>query len=173
MPEQRRKSLVRHFTSTGFVVQDGATLLHWHGKLGMWLPPGGHVEENEDPVQAVLREVEEETGIVVEVLATGGVDGAPARPVQIPPPITILIEDIDDPVDGFHQHIDFIYVCRPTAPVNGAPDGWRWVTEEELASGAPLSRPGVGPEPPSDDVRVRGAQAFLVARDHAARSVLE
>ena len=93
---------------------------------------------------------------MVEVVPTGGVDGAPARPVQIPPPITILIEDIDDPVDGFHQHIDFIYVCRPTAPVTGLPNGWRWVTEEELASGAPLSRPGVGPEPLSDDVRVRG-----------------
>ena len=56
---------VRHFTATGFVVHEGATLLHWHSKVKMWLPPGGHVEENEDPVQAVLREVEEETGLKV------------------------------------------------------------------------------------------------------------
>ena len=162
-------SLVRHFTATGFVVQDGATLLHWHPKLGMWLPPGGHVEENEDPVQAVLREVEEETGIPVEVVPTGGLDGALAYPVEIPPPLTILIEDIHDPVDGFHQHIDFIYVCRPTAPVTGVPDSWLWVTEEELASGAPLGRPGATPEPLPDDVRLRGAQAFRVVREHAAR----
>lgn len=161
-----RVSLVRHFTSTGFVVQDGATLLHRHPKLDMWLPPGGHVEENEDPVQAVLREVEEETGIVAEVVPTGGVDGAPAIPVQISPPITILIADIDDPVDGFHQHIDFIYVCRPATPVTGVPDGWLWVTEQELASGAPLSSPGVGPEPPPDNVRAQGAQAFRVVRDY-------
>ena len=116
-------------------------------------------------MQAVLREVEEETGIVTEVVPTGGVPGAPARPVQIPPPITILIADIDDPVDGFHQHIDFIYVCRPTTPVIGTPDGWLWVTEEELASGAPLSRPGADPEPPVDNVRAQGMEAFRVVRD--------
>ena len=162
-------SLVRHFTSTGFVVQDGATLLHWHPKLAMWLPPGGHVEENEDPVQAVLREVEEETGIVTEVVPTGGVVGAPAIPVQISPPITILIADIDDPVDGFHQHIDFIYVCRPVTPVTGVPDGWLWVTEEVLASGAPLGRPGADPEPPLANVRAQGMQAFRLAREYAAR----
>lgn len=161
--------LVRHFTSTGFVVQDGATLLHWHPKLGMWLPPGGHVEENEDPVQAVLREVEEETGIPVEVVPTDDFDDDLTHPVQIPPPIVILIEDIDDPVDGFHQHIDFIYVCRPIAPVTGVPDGWLWVTEGELASGEPLTLPGAPPEPAPDDVRTRGAQAFRMVRDHAAR----
>ena len=43
---------VRHFTATGFVVHEGATLLHWHPKVKMWLPPGGHIEPNEDPVQA-------------------------------------------------------------------------------------------------------------------------
>ena len=26
-----------------------------HRKLGMWLYPGGHIEADEDPVQAVLR----------------------------------------------------------------------------------------------------------------------
>ena len=157
-------SLVRHFTATGFVVQDGATLLHWHPKLSMWLPPGGHMEENEDPVQAVLREVEEETGIRAEVVPTGDFEDDHAYPVQVPPPLTILIEDIDDPVDGFHQHIDFIYICRPLAPVTSLPDGWVWVSEEELAAGTPLSRPGASPEPPADDVRLRGGQAFRAAR---------
>ena len=157
-------SLVRHFTSTGFVVQDGATLLHWHPKLGMWLPPGGHIEPNEDPVQAVVREVEEETGIPVEVVPTGEFEEDHAYPVQIPPPLTILIEDVDDPVDGLHQHIDFIYVCRPKHAVADLPQDWRWVTEEELASGAALERPGAVPEPPRDDVRLRGAQAFRAAR---------
>ncbi|MHB8375756.1 MAG: NUDIX domain-containing protein, partial [Dehalococcoidia bacterium] len=57
----------RHFTVSGFVVERGQTLLHWHRKNGMWLPPGGHVEPGEDPVQAVEREVLEETGIAAEV----------------------------------------------------------------------------------------------------------
>ena len=61
--------LVRHFTATGFLSHDGRTALHWH-RLGKWLPPGGHLEENEDPVQTVLREIEEETGIPARVIET-------------------------------------------------------------------------------------------------------
>jgi 8-oxo-dGTP diphosphatase len=41
-------------------------LLGDHRKSGLWLPPGGHVEEGEDPRQAVLREAREELGITAE-----------------------------------------------------------------------------------------------------------
>ena len=39
----------RHFTATGYVVIDNSILLHFHPKVKMWLPPGGHIELNEDP----------------------------------------------------------------------------------------------------------------------------
>ena len=68
--------VTRHFTATGFVVRDGHVLLHWHPKIGAWLPPGGHVEQNEDPVQAVHREVLEETGVEVEVVSYAAAAGA-------------------------------------------------------------------------------------------------
>ena len=157
-------TLTRHFTSTGFVVQNGATLLHWHVKVKAWLPPGGHVMENEDPVQAVLREVEEETGIQAEVIASGNPDVTLDYPTQITPPLTIMIEDIDDPVQGCHQHIDFIYVCRPLHPVVDVPDGWRWVTQEELSSVVALKRDGFAAEPPPEDVRVLGEYAFQLSK---------
>ena len=106
---------VRHFTATGFVVRDGLVALHWHPKVKAWLPPGGHVDENEDPVEAVLREIREETGIEAEVVST--VPRIPLDyPTQVAPPFTIMVEDIDDPVDGYHQHIDMIYFCRPVGP---------------------------------------------------------
>ena len=38
-------------------------LLGDHRKSGLWLPPGGHVEDGEDPRQAVTREAREELGI--------------------------------------------------------------------------------------------------------------
>ena len=41
-------------------------LLGDHRKSGLWLPPGGHVEEDEDPRQAVIREAREELGIAAE-----------------------------------------------------------------------------------------------------------
>ena len=33
------------FVATGYLVRDAKTLLLKHKKLGMWLPPGGHIEE--------------------------------------------------------------------------------------------------------------------------------
>ncbi len=161
-------TLERHFTATGFVVQDDATLLHWHAKLQCWLPPGGHIEPNEDPVQAVLREVAEETGVEAEVVPTGGVGSHLAYPEEVTPPLTIMVEDINDPVQGFHQHIDFIYVCRPKAPVGGAPTGWRWVTRDELASGVVLHLDGLEGASPPDDVRLLAGKAFEAVRAHSA-----
>ena len=62
-------SNIRHFTATGFVVDSNAILLHWHPKVLAWLPPGGHIENNEDPVEAILREVLEETGAILNSLS--------------------------------------------------------------------------------------------------------
>ncbi|MEC9365812.1 MAG: NUDIX domain-containing protein, partial [Chloroflexota bacterium] len=44
--------------------------LHRHPKIKLWLPPGGHVEADEDPVEAVLREIKEETGLLAAVSET-------------------------------------------------------------------------------------------------------
>ena len=153
---------VRHFTASGYVIRDGCVLLHWHPKVGGWLPPGGHIEANEDPVQAVLREIEEETGIVAEVLPAGIVLDL-EYPVQVQPPFTILVEDIDDPIDGRHQHIDMIYLCRPTDGVAALKDGWLWASRPALAEGAPLHAPGAPCEPPPRDVRMLALAAFDAA----------
>ena len=152
---------VRHFTATGFVVHRDATLLHWHRKVKMWLPPGGHIEENEDPVQAVLREVEEETGVQVEVVPTG----TPIEldyPKQVHAPFTIEIEDIDDPVQGWHQHIDMIYFCKPVGIPKAVNEGWVWVSKDELESGVALDSGDGDAVPPPEDVRVLAAHAFEV-----------
>jgi ADP-ribose pyrophosphatase YjhB (NUDIX family) len=47
---------VRHFTASGIVLDGGSVLLIEHARLCWWMPPGGPIEPNEDPVQAVLRE---------------------------------------------------------------------------------------------------------------------
>ncbi len=155
----RDSGIIRHFTATGFVVDGGATLLHWHLKVKAWLPPGGHIEPNEDPVQAALREIFEETGVRAEAVGR-----APfldiAYPRQVAPPFTIMVEDIDDPENGAHQHIDFIYFCRPVGQAGPLREGWRWVSREALAEGAPLELPGGGAAPPPEDVRRLAEEAF-------------
>ena len=154
-------TLVRHFTATAFVVHDDCVALHWHPKVKAWLPPGGHIEENEDPVQAALREVQEETGLRAEIVPTSEVIEL-SYPTQVLPPFTIMVEDIDDPVQGFHHHIDMIYFCRLAAPPGPLSDGWRWVSRHDLAGRVPLALPDGRAEAPPEDVRVLALHAFRV-----------
>lgn len=98
----------RHFTVAVFVVHEGSVLLHLHRKLGMWLPPGGHIEKDELPDDAAVREVLEETGIEVELVGEKREDIT--DPVQLHRPAGVQLEYIGPG----HEHIDLIYFARPT-----------------------------------------------------------
>ena len=156
----------RHFTATGFVVQGDRTLLLWHKRLQQWMPPGGHIEPDEDPVTAVLREIREETGLAAEVIPL-----APVMPIehpsQLPAPYIILLEDSPEPGDP-HQHIDLIYFCRPVDGVRQDPSldpTLCWVEEAALRAGQPLELSVGGIAPPiALDVRLLGLKAIETAR---------
>lgn len=51
-----------------FSPEKSKVLLVDHKKAELWLPPGGHVEPNEDPKETVSREAKEELGIEAEFL---------------------------------------------------------------------------------------------------------
>ena len=53
------------FTVEVFVVYANRVLLRKHDKYKLWLSVGGHVELDEDPNQAAVREVKEEVGLDV------------------------------------------------------------------------------------------------------------
>lgn len=154
----------RHHTATAYIVADGRTLLMWHEKLRMWLPPGGHCELNEDPVQAALREALEETGIRCAIIPPPGllVCGGPA---VLPPPAVILVEDIVRHDQPFHQHIDHVYFTRPLEPLDfDAPlptdHPWRWLRAEELSEAFSLAAPDGTLVPVAEDVRLLGIRAI-------------
>ena len=100
-----------HFTATGLVFNEiGEILMIKHKKLCVWLPPGGHVDENELPCKAVLREIFEETGVKATVISVAQNFGIPIDDYELPLPMEILLEDIEG--TGMHNHIDMIYLCR-------------------------------------------------------------
>lgn len=116
-----------------FIVNEDAVLLRMHEKYDMWLPPGGHVELDEDIVEAALREAKEETGLDVTLLGTApeAVDEG-ERELLIPRFIN------RHPVSDTHEHISFIYFGtsenRDLAPAEGEKtDGFMWFTKEDLA----------------------------------------
>jgi 8-oxo-dGTP diphosphatase len=157
---------VRHMTATGFLVWQERVLLHWHRKNRLWLPFGGHIEANEDPVQTVLREIEEESGIAAELLWTRP-PFAFDEPRQLPPPVTILLERATDGT-SWHEHIDLIYFCRPRAGVDGLAverdPTLRWLTADELRANRPVAP--LPDEPPAEiplDVRTLALEAIRAA----------
>jgi len=58
------------FTVSVFIVFEDKILLVNHPRYGKWLPIGGHIELDEDPEEALFREVKEETSLEVEILST-------------------------------------------------------------------------------------------------------
>ena len=128
----------RHFTATTYVVVDGAVALHEHDGLGKWLPPGGHVDRDELPHEAALREVREETGLDAELVAEEGTFGSETVD-PLPEPRHLLLADVNvfDEVVG-HQHVDFVYFARAGTREIRPADGeqpaadWAWFSPPEL-----------------------------------------
>ncbi len=123
------EGVTRDFVATGLVVLEERVLLLFHHKLQRWLPPGGHIEHPELPEDAAMREVFEETGIHVEIVAEHeptGFEHALARPAGI------QLEDIEPG----HQHIDLLYFARPLGSIevkrNEESDAIGWFTVEEM-----------------------------------------
>ncbi len=58
------------FVSNVFIVNGDAVLLRKHDKYKVWLPPGGHIELDEDPAEAAVREMKEEVGLNVTLIGS-------------------------------------------------------------------------------------------------------
>jgi len=110
----------RHFCATAYVFDsEMKNMVFVHNKkLNSWLPPGGHLEAQEIPSEAALREVLEETGLVVEIIneqhGFSYQDDGKARTMVLP--WTMLLEDIGNARCG--QHMDFIYVAKSKSKEN-------------------------------------------------------
>lgn len=106
--DEKAATLLKHFVVSGYIVFAGKVLLVLHRKLGKWLPPGGHIEDRETPEDALIREITEETGITVTIMAERNTSGDDKAVRSLFLPRHIQVEDIDE----FHQHIDLVYFCK-------------------------------------------------------------
>jgi 8-oxo-dGTP pyrophosphatase MutT (NUDIX family) len=96
------------FTVAIFVVHDGQLLVIHHRTLDKWLPLGGHIELDEDPEQAALREAKEESGLDVELLGERPPTTGPGTRALIAPRFLDIHR-----ITGTHEHIGLLYWARP------------------------------------------------------------
>lgn len=125
----------RDFTASAFVIRDSKILLMKHSKLGMWLQPGGHIEERETPDEAAKRETLEETGFEIEFVKEFVPDETLDETDNCPRPFNINLHPIRDD----HYHCDFQFLARVKnqrkASHADEHDGMKWFTKQELESG--------------------------------------
>ncbi len=123
----------RQHTATLYVVYEDRILLHFHKKFNKWLPAGGHVEENEMPHEAALREAFEETGLTCQIIEQENIKVHEKNAVSIPRPYLTLLENIPTiGKDPAHQHIDFIYVGTTDNPQTNGVEECRWFSIDDI-----------------------------------------
>ncbi|MGR3952059.1 MAG: NUDIX domain-containing protein [Chlamydia sp.] len=113
-------------------------LLIHHKKMGKWVPPGGHIEENELPHEAAIREVFEEVGLKITLGNNSPISIDEWNAHSIPRPLFMLLENIPQFNDvPEHQHIDHIYMTL-YQDENGlseavASETCQWFSQNEIA----------------------------------------
>jgi 8-oxo-dGTP pyrophosphatase MutT (NUDIX family) len=158
---------VKHATASTFVFRE--TSAGWrmamitHPRLGWVMIPGGHVEPDETPAEAALREVAEETGLagvrLIRPPAPVLPAGFPHERVEPPWWVTEIPVPADNHLAGPHVHIDHQYLAvapdgKPTT-VPAHPVGWHG--EDDLAA-----------MPVPEDTKLLAKVLFAVIGDLAA-----
>lgn len=120
------------FTVDVYIVCENTVLLRKHDKYDVWLGVGGHIELDEDPNEAALREVREEVGLDVELISDEPPYEDGTYRELIPPRFMNR-----HPITDTHEHVSLVYFARSdtrelTLSETEKSEECRWFTFEEL-----------------------------------------
>ena len=121
---------MRHFCASAYIINPNTKklLLVKHSDYKKWLQPGGHIEDNETPEEAAVREVYEETGIKTTLIGQHF-----PREDDLIRPLGIQCNR----KDNGDRMIDIIYVGKPNNPdaplkVNDESKDIGWFSRHDL-----------------------------------------
>jgi 8-oxo-dGTP diphosphatase len=130
------------YTVVVYIVYNGKVLLVNHKQLKKWLPIGGHIELDEDPVQAALREAKEESGLEIEIIAEKPEVNDPDNKI-LHTPEYLDIHRIDD----IHRHVGIIYFARADNDkitlAEKEHNNIKWFSKAEIEAGEVNLRPAI------------------------------
>ncbi|MFI5844416.1 NUDIX hydrolase [Catenuloplanes sp. NPDC051500] len=135
--------MIKHATASVFLfglVDGGWRIgLIQHPRFGRWMLPGGHVEPDENPAEAALREVREEAGLEATLVLpfSGIVPDYPAA-VRVPIPLWITEQQVpaESRLPSAHIHVDHLYlaVTRSATPTTDPELPFHWYAAGDLPS---------------------------------------
>jgi 8-oxo-dGTP pyrophosphatase MutT (NUDIX family) len=117
----------RAFSVAVYARKGDRVLVIEHKRLKTWLPIGGELEAGETPLDAAIRELREETGLVGKFgTLVGALDGEPRG--------FLGYEEHQAGSKGLHMN--FVFVCEVVADAEVTPNdefgAFRWVNRAEL-----------------------------------------
>ncbi len=119
------------FTISAYIVNDlGQILLVDHPNYMKWLPIGGHIDLDEDPEQALYREIKEECGLEVTVLSSKPEFESQGTKFLLTPNY-LDVHEAHLP----HKHISLVYFAKSTSSdfiKSDEHDDMKWLNESEL-----------------------------------------
>jgi 8-oxo-dGTP diphosphatase len=106
------------FTVAAFLVHGYSVLFVFHKSINAWLCVGGHIEDDETPEEALLREIYEETGkreitlddVYRHLVASTYPTGKAHNSRQLLEPVYVDLHDVP-PMPG-HRHVALVYYLR-------------------------------------------------------------
>lgn len=137
------------YTTDVFIVYKDKVLFRFHDKHKKWLVPGGHIELDETPQQAAVREVKEEVGLDIELytpyilpIFSENDSSALASPEyqELIPPQGMNIHSVSKD----HKHISLVYFAKSETDKIIEPEGEEksggciWLTKTEMVAHSEL-----------------------------------
>jgi 8-oxo-dGTP pyrophosphatase MutT (NUDIX family) len=106
-----RNTLPGHFTASAFILDHSLEqfLLLKHTNLNRWLQPGGHSDDDPDPLNVARKEALEETSLSPLELLIPGIFDLDIHPIPANPKMSA------------HDHLDirFLFRAMPQAAIQG------------------------------------------------------
>lgn len=162
--------MIKHDTASAFVFHHDPDLgwrvgLIKHPLFGVWMQPGGHVEDDETPFEAALREAREETGLDrLRLLDVHTPPFLATTATTIPMPLPVWVREHpvphgDNHVRDAHVHIDFKFlaIAESDVPTDVPDHPFEWFDRGRITELDTL-----------DDVRAAGVALFDLVESGAA-----